>query len=49
MDWYFAHNFGVGGGFNYTRFRIKREDLPDTFVDFRHDFYGPRVYLTVTF
>ena len=49
VDWYFAHNFGVGGGFNYTRFRIKREDLPDTFVDFRHDFYGPRVYLTVTF
>ena len=49
MDWYFSRNFGVGGGFNYTRFRIKKDDLPNTLVDFRHDFYGPRAYLTATF
>jgi hypothetical protein len=49
VDWYFANNFGVGGAFNYTRFRIKRDDLPTTLVDFRHDFYGPRAYLILTF
>ena len=49
VDWYFANNFGVGGAFNYTRFRIKRDDLPNSLVDFRHDFYGPRAYLIVTF
>jgi hypothetical protein len=49
VDWYFARNFGVGGAFNYTRFRIQKDDLPETLVDFRHDFYGPRAYLIVTF
>jgi hypothetical protein len=49
VDWYFTRNFGVGGGFNYTRFRIKRDDLPDVLVDFSQDFYGPRAYLTLTF
>jgi hypothetical protein len=49
VEWYFLRNFGVGGGFNYTRFRIKREDLPDVFVDFQQDFYGPRAYLILTF
>ncbi len=49
VDWYFARNFGVGGGFNYTRFRIKKEDLPGTLVDFSQDFYGPRAYLILTF
>jgi|RhiMetdeSRZDD1v2_1073273.scaffolds.fasta_scaffold24139_6 hypothetical protein len=49
VEWYFARNFGVGGGFNYTRFRIKREDLPNTLVDFQQDFYGPRAYLILTF
>jgi len=49
VDWYFANNFGVGGAFNYTRFRIKKDDLPETLVDCRHDFYGPRAYLIVTF
>jgi hypothetical protein len=49
MDYYFTPNFGVGGGFNYTRFRIKRDDSPTLLVDFHHDFYGPRAYLTATF
>ncbi len=49
VDWYFARNFGVGGGFNYTRFRIKRDDLPNTLVDFQQDFYGPRAYVVATF
>jgi hypothetical protein len=49
VEWYFLRNFGVGGGFNYTRFRIKREDLPDVFVNFQQDFYGPRAYLILTF
>ena len=49
VDWYFARNFGAGIGFNYTRFRIKKEDLPGTLVDFSQDFYGPRAYVIVTF
>jgi hypothetical protein len=49
VDWYFANHFGLGGAFNYTRFRIKKDDLPETLVDFRHDFYGPRAYLILTF
>jgi hypothetical protein len=49
VDWYFASHFGLGGAFNYTRFRIKKDDLPETLVDFSHDFYGPRAYLIVTF
>ena len=49
MDYYFNPHFGVGGGFNYTRFRIKKDDLPNVLIDFHHDFYGPRAYLTATF
>jgi hypothetical protein len=49
MDYYFTPNFGVGGGFNYTRFRLKKDDLPNVLIDFHHDFYGPRAYLTATF
>jgi len=49
LDYYFSRNFGVGGGFNYTRFRIKKDDLPNVLIDFHHDFYGPRAYLTLTF
>lgn len=49
MDYYFTPHFGVGGGFNYTRFRIKKDDLPNVLIDFHHDFYGPRAYLTGTF
>ncbi|HEY1252742.1 MAG TPA: hypothetical protein VGH97_16295 [Thermoanaerobaculia bacterium] len=49
VDYYFSPNFGVGGGFNYTRFRLKKDDLPNVLIDFRHEFYGPRAYLTATF
>jgi hypothetical protein len=49
LDYYFTPNFGVGGGFAYTRFRIKKDDLPNVLIDFHHDFYGPRAYLTATF
>jgi len=49
VDWYFAKNFGVGGGFNYTRFRIKKDNLPDALVQFQQDFYGPRAYVIATF
>ncbi len=49
VDYFFSPNFGLGGGFNYTRFRVKRDDLPNVLVDFRRDFYGPRAYLIGTF
>jgi len=48
VDWFLSKNFGIGAAFNYSRFRIKREDL-QTLIDFRYSYYGPKVYLTVTF
>ena len=50
IDWFFARNFGVGAAFDYTKFNIKKEDEDElVLVDFSYHYYGPRVYLTVTF
>src|SRR5262245_18457548 len=48
VDWFVSKNFGVGGAFNYSRFRIKRDD-GITVIDFRYSYYGPKVDATVTF
>jgi hypothetical protein len=48
VDWFATKNFGVGGAFNYTKFHIKRQD-DISLVDFQYSYYGPRVYLIVTF
>lgn len=48
FDWFLARNFGVGAAFNYTKFHIKRDD-DITVVEFRYSYYGPKVYLTLTF
>ena len=48
VDWFFSKNFGAGAAFNYSRFSIKRDD-GITLVDFKYSYYGPKVYLTVTF
>ncbi len=48
LDWFATKNFGLSAAFNYQRFRLKREN-ENSFVDFKYSFYGPRLYLTVTF
>jgi hypothetical protein len=47
-DWFISKNFGVGAAFNYSKFHIKRDD-GITIVEFQYSYYGPKVYLTVTF
>ena len=47
-DWFLSKNFGIGAAFNYSRFHLKRDD-GITLVDFRFSYYGPKLYLTVTF
>lgn len=48
VDWYFARNFGIGGGYEYSKIDVKREtDTKTTEFDFRYD--GPRLYFIVTF
>ena len=40
VDWYFARNFGIGGGYEYSKIDVKREtDTKTTEFDFRYD--GP--------
>lgn len=48
VDWFFTKNFGVSTAFNYQRFRLKKE-TETTYTDFKYTYYGPRLYLTVTF
>jgi hypothetical protein len=48
LDWYATRNFGVGAAFDYTRFNLKREQTNST-VQFRYNYYGPRVYAILTF
>jgi hypothetical protein len=48
VDWFLTKNFGVGAAFNYSKFHIKRDD-GITIVEFRYSYYGPKVYVTVSF
>ena len=48
LDWFATPNFGVSAAFDYTRFRLKKEET-NTFVEFAYSYYGPRVYLTLSF
>ena len=48
VDYFLSKNFGVGAAFNYSKFHIKRDD-GITLVQFSYSYYGPKVYLTVTF
>ncbi len=48
IDWFATKNFGVSAAFDYQRFSLKREDAT-TYVQFKYSYYGPRVYLTLTF
>jgi opacity protein-like surface antigen len=49
LDWFFAQNFGLGAGYNYTKFSIEKDDLPDVFIDYSYRFDGPTFYLILTF
>ena len=49
IDWYFAQNFGLGGGYSYTKFSIEKDDLPNVFVDYSYRVDGPQLYLILTF
>lgn len=48
VDWFATKNFGLSAAFDYQRFSLKREDAT-TLVQFKYSYYGPRLYLTVTF
>lgn len=48
LDWFITRNFGVSAAFDYTRFDLKREDT-NTFVEFKYNYYGPRLYLMLSF
>jgi hypothetical protein len=49
FEWFFTKNFGIGAAFDYTKFSIKKEEDEITLVQFRYSYYGPKLYLTVTF
>jgi len=48
VDYFISKNLGVGAAFDYSKFHIKRDD-GITVVEFRYSYYGPKVYLTVSF
>jgi opacity protein-like surface antigen len=48
VDWFMTKNFGLSAAFDYQRFSLKREDT-NTYVKFQYSYYGPRLYLTLTF
>ncbi len=48
LDWFFSKNFGLSAAFDYQRFSLKKEETT-TFVQFKYSYYGPRLYVTLTF
>jgi hypothetical protein len=48
IDWYATRNLGFGGGFEYTKFNLKREET-NSYVNFAYSYYGPRVYVILSF
>lgn len=48
LDWFATKNFGVSAAFDYTRFRLKKEQT-NTYTAFSYSYYGPRLYVIVTF
>ena len=44
-----SENFGLGGGYSYTKFAIEKDDLPNVFVDYSYRVDGPQLYLILTF
>ncbi len=48
LDWFFSKNFGLSAAFDYQRFSLKKEQTT-TYVQFKYSYYGPRLYVTLTF
>ena len=48
VDWFATQNLGFGAAFDYTKFHIKKEET-NTYVAFAYSYYGPRVYVTLSF
>src|SRR5215510_5424770 len=49
LNWYFAHNFGIGGAYEYQKIKLdKDKDTTDAF-HFEQRYDGPRVYFLLTF
>ena len=48
FDYYFAPNFGVGLGYQYTRFSLKKSTSTQV-IDFDYRYDGPQAYITLTF
>ena len=47
-DYYFGDNFGVGLGYQYSQFSIKKTNSTNT-IDFDYRFDGPQAYIILTF
>ena len=48
VDWFISKNVGVGGGFEWARFDVKKtQDSKTIQITYRYD--GPRIYVIVTF
>ncbi len=48
FDYYFAQNFGMGLGYQYSHFDIKRTQSTSS-LEFDYEFNGPIAYITLTF
>jgi hypothetical protein len=48
IDWFATSNLGFGAAFDYTKFSIKKEET-NTYVAFAYSYWGPRVYVTLSF
>jgi hypothetical protein len=48
IDWYFSRNVGVGGAYEYATIEFEK-DTASRFLRFETTYYGPRVYLILTF
>jgi hypothetical protein len=48
FDYYFGDNFGVGLGYQYSRFSIKKNTSEQS-IDFSYRYDGPQAYITLTF
>jgi hypothetical protein len=49
IDWYLARNFGIGAGYQYTKFNVEKDQTPTLFIDYSYRFDGPTLYLILTF
>jgi hypothetical protein len=49
IDWFFARNVGVGGGYEWTKIDIEKERDDGSTIGFVYRYNGPRFYIVITF